>query len=388
MITALMNNGKDMEHEAIDILMASVDAVYDLLAKSEAGKEIGQAHEIVGRIGRFLSGVAPVPSVVARPALSEYQELQVQEALKAGRRVYVINVGFDPRCKEKSVAALMVMQNLANAGSIIASVPDPANSDLNEAKTVTFFFSSGLDAEAVKKEAFVAGMTVEVLVREWEERARKEAPAPQQPVLSVASSRNEMLRIDASRVDLVMDLVGELIIGRSMIEQITRDMAAGVSSGRSVRTLKRRELLHGAHGIGPPEGGHEDAHGADAPRVQKIPEDRAGPFRGQGQADTVGAHRERDGTGQGDRGRPGRAAGPHRQEFHRSRDRGAGSAAAGGQTGGRRDYASGLSRGVADRDRGRRRREGDRPGEAQTKGRGREASSAARTRTRCPTRTP
>lgn len=230
-LTSLMNNGGDREHEAIDILMSCVDAVYDLLAKSEAGKELGQAHEIIGRIGRFLGNAAPAPAGDARPALSEYQELQIREALKSGQRVYVINVGFDPRCKEKSVAALMVMRNLGNAGSIISSVPDPANSDLNEAQTVTFFLGSKLEAEAVKKEAFLAGMTAEILVREWEERVQREGPAPHQPASSAASSRNETLRVEASRVDLLMDLVGELIIGRSMIEQVAREIAAGASAG-------------------------------------------------------------------------------------------------------------------------------------------------------------
>jgi len=230
-LTSLVNNTRGMEHEAIDILMSCVDAVYDLLAKSEAGKEIGQAHEIIGRIGRFLSNAPPAPTAAVRLAPSEYEELQIQEALKSGQRVYVINVGFDPRCKEKNVAALMVMRNLGNAGSIISSVPDPANSDLNETQTVTFFFSSKLDAEAVKKKAFLAGMTAEILVREWEERVQREGPSPQQPALSAMSSRNETLRIEVSRVDLVMDMVGELIIGRSMIEQITREIAAGASAG-------------------------------------------------------------------------------------------------------------------------------------------------------------
>jgi two-component system, chemotaxis family, sensor kinase CheA len=229
-LTALMNGGRAAEHEAVDILMAGVDAVYELLAKSEAGEEPGQAHEINGRIGKFLGSAAP--AAAAPPALSEYQELQIREELKSGRRVYVLNVGFDPRCKEKSVAALLVMRNLGGTGSVLSAIPDPGSSDLNKTKTVTFFISSELDAEDVKKEALVAGMTAEVLVREWEEREKRESPAPQpqqQPAASSTSSRNETLRIEASRVDRVMDLVGELIIGRSMIGQIARELAAGAT---------------------------------------------------------------------------------------------------------------------------------------------------------------
>ena len=40
----------------------------------------------------------------------------------------------------------------------------------------------------------------------------------------------DVLRVDASKVDQIMDLVGELIISRSMIDQALRDMGAGASS--------------------------------------------------------------------------------------------------------------------------------------------------------------
>jgi two-component system chemotaxis sensor kinase CheA len=237
-LTALMTGGGEAEHEAVDLLLSSVDAVYGLLTKSESGGEAGQPPEVLERIGRFLGNAAPAPSSApARPAPSEYQELQIEEARRSGRRVYVINVGFDPRCKEKSVAALMVMRNLGNSGSILSSVPDPEKSDLNEAQMVTFFFGTALDREAVKKQAYLPGMTAEILVREWEERVqRKEGPAPRQPS-PVAPSRSETLRVEASRVDLVMDLVGELIIGRSMIEQIAREMASGAPTAEAASRL-------------------------------------------------------------------------------------------------------------------------------------------------------
>jgi two-component system chemotaxis sensor kinase CheA len=236
-LTSLMNSGGEGEHEAIDILISSVDALYELLTKSEAGRELGQDHEIIGRIGRFLGKTAPAPAVAVRPAPSEYQELQIQEALTSGRHVYVIDVGFDPRCEEKSVAALMVVRNLGNAGRIISTVPDPASSDLNEALIMTLIFGTSLEAEAVKREASLAGMTAEVVVREWKERAQRQGSAQPAAAPAVSHSRNEMLRIEASRVDLIMELVGELIIGRSMIEQVAREIASGASPGEVAARL-------------------------------------------------------------------------------------------------------------------------------------------------------
>ena len=42
--------------------------------------------------------------------------------------------------------------------------------------------------------------------------------------LKTQSYKSEMLRIEASKVDTIMNLVGELIIGRSMIDQIAADI--------------------------------------------------------------------------------------------------------------------------------------------------------------------
>jgi two-component system chemotaxis sensor kinase CheA len=154
-----------------------------------------------------------------------------------GQRVYVVDVGFDPRCEEKSVAALMVIRNLGSAGRIISSVPDPEGADLNESHIMTIILGTSLEAEAVKKEASLPGMTVEVVVREWKERAQRQGPALQPATPAAPHSKNEMLRIDASRVDLILELVGELIIGRSMIEQIAREIASGVSPGEVAARL-------------------------------------------------------------------------------------------------------------------------------------------------------
>ena len=37
--------------------------------------------------------------------------------------------------------------------------------------------------------------------------------------------KNEILRVEVSKIDRVMNLVGELIIGRSMIDQVTKELA-------------------------------------------------------------------------------------------------------------------------------------------------------------------
>jgi two-component system chemotaxis sensor kinase CheA len=53
-----------------------------------------------------------------------------------------------------------------------------------------------------------------------------------------AAIRRETLRVEASRVDLLLELVGELIIGRSMIEQMTRESGSGASPAEFTQRLQ------------------------------------------------------------------------------------------------------------------------------------------------------
>ncbi len=86
----------------------------------------------------------------------------------------------------------------------------------------------------------------------------QEFAAPTLPTTVVAEN---ILRVDAERIDNVLNLVGELIIGKSMLQQALNEFAKRYPQGSHPRTLRRRHGFSGAGAERFAAFGHESSHG-------------------------------------------------------------------------------------------------------------------------------
>ena len=214
----------------MEILFAAVDEIHRQLAESEQGRGTDDPGEMVGRIERFLQKSADSRAGEAAPAaaLTEYQELQVREAFGQGLHVYAVEAAFHPECADRCAAALLLVQRLEGCGMLIACEPAPQSQALAQAPGISLLLTTALDEVAVRSRAQVAGMTERI--RTTERRPAAAEPAEGQEERIAQNDRSEILRVEAAKVDHIMDLVGEIIIGRSMIDEIAR-VADGSGKG-------------------------------------------------------------------------------------------------------------------------------------------------------------
>ena len=213
-------------HEAADLLVGSVDAIHKLLKESESGHEGTEPSDLLQRIDYFLGQITREKAMTAHPVSTEYHELEIQEALKNGLHVYEIEALFHPQCREKGVAAYMVTQGLKDSGHIINSRPDTKDDDIERSDRITILLSTKLGREEIEQSAFITGITGEITVRDYK-CSEKDPGNPDRDLKSVSRSpepKNEILRVEVSKIDRIMNLVGELIIGRSMIDQVTKEL--------------------------------------------------------------------------------------------------------------------------------------------------------------------
>ncbi len=237
-LSSVMDDNGHAVHEALELLLTSVDTMHAMLSRSEETSDVRCPEELLLRINRFLGSSRQSPEPLEQEqGLSEYQALQVREALKEGFYIYRVDALFHAECAERAIAGLMVLQRLREMGEIIAVTPDPESSEMEHACSLSVTFSSRADRAAVKEKAFVTGVTADVTATALQSGNEHTEPAAASPVSVSPGLKRDMLRVEASRVDRIMDLVGELIIGRSMIEQLTRDIAAGESPGDVVDRL-------------------------------------------------------------------------------------------------------------------------------------------------------
>ncbi len=196
---------------------------------------------------------------------TEYEKLATQGAVKQGKQVYHITAQIDPNCAMPIAAQQLILKAVAEAGEVLGTRPE-AGSALN-AMQFQVLLASDRTAEDLTARCRIPTITSQVKIESVGAPAQKAAqktkigeaapkPANAAPgeenlepkaaaepaeeietILIPASPEHEaaakpshapaenVLRVDAERIDIVLNLVGELIIGKSMLQQALNEFA-------------------------------------------------------------------------------------------------------------------------------------------------------------------
>ena len=191
------------------------------------------------------SGVPPAAVLVpAQFAWTEYEQLMISEAVHRGEAVYNIALRIDPNSLMRAAAFQLIRNVLHGSGTVIALRPEDnlaaASVEIVEAALATQHSEEAL-ARRCRIPSIVADVRVERAAAaktpehellgdlleaqaaqvnaatEQSESAETARPAPAGS--AVAAVAESTLRVDSNRIDAVMNLVGELIIGKSMLQR-------------------------------------------------------------------------------------------------------------------------------------------------------------------------
>jgi len=183
---------------------------------------------------------------------TEYERLAMTKAQSAGQNVYHVIVKMDPHCAMPIAGRQLICNALASTGDVIAVRPDAKSPAAS--KHVEFVLASGKTVEQISAKGKIPTIAEEVLVElllaasaaepaadqvtenglgatsldHAEEEVENQALAPSAPAAaspSVAVTQENLLRVDAGRIDNVLNLVGELIIGKSMLQQALNEFS-------------------------------------------------------------------------------------------------------------------------------------------------------------------
>ena len=201
----------------------------------------------------------------ARFVWSEYEQIVVADALGRGESVYHVAFSIEPQCPMRSAAMQLIRNVLQDCGRLLAVAPDQSTLS-NDLDVVEAAISSENSEEWIAKKCRIPSVVAEVLVQRAgheqqqaddvldivkhvttssedetevaihaeETTATAAAPTKAASVpadnslantpadtqsTSFASMSETLLRVDAERIDSVLNLVGELIIAKSMLHQ-------------------------------------------------------------------------------------------------------------------------------------------------------------------------
>jgi two-component system chemotaxis sensor kinase CheA len=192
-----------------------------------------------------------------KKSLTEYEEHRLLENVRGGKTILSLAVTFDFSDFDERLRALTA--NLSDAGGeVISTLPALPTGNINGI-AFRLLYGSTLNEAAVQllaPEAEVTSLRKGSATTAARPAASVEAAAPvaaerveREEELSLRSL-SQTVRVDISRLDHVMNIVGELIIEKTQLESLTRAAAQGTSAqharmtshelGKIARNLDRK----------------------------------------------------------------------------------------------------------------------------------------------------
>jgi two-component system, chemotaxis family, sensor kinase CheA len=235
-----------------EVVLAAVDTFEGLLSAYQKQQDPASPAPLRSLIHALLDAPAPqaatngaAPNVPARFEWNEYERLMISEAVLRGEKVYNVALRIDPSSAMRAAAFQLVRNVLHSCGTVIALRPEDnlaaASVEVVEAALAS---PHAVDHIALrcKIPAVVSDVRIEAATRaETAEHellgdileaqavqftshaaeAHEKTSAKQQTggASAVAAVTENTLRVDSQRIDAVMNLVGELIIGKSMLQR-------------------------------------------------------------------------------------------------------------------------------------------------------------------------
>jgi two-component system chemotaxis sensor kinase CheA len=187
---------------------------------------------------------------------TEYEKLAVQKAQESGLSVYHVQAQIDPHCAMPIAGRQLVQNALATVGEVLAARPEAGSPTAT--KLVEFLLATAKSSEEVTAKCqiptIISSVKAELLPGEVaapSARASKKLakeieaqpgiaaaslePAPEhieephdvwpEAAIQAHTPAENILRVDSERIDSVLNLVGELIIGKSMLQQALNELA-------------------------------------------------------------------------------------------------------------------------------------------------------------------
>lgn len=182
-----------------------------------------------------------------KKSLTEYEEHRLLENVRGGKHILAVEVTFDFADFDERLRALT--QSLSEAGEVISTLPAIPVGNMNGI-AFRLLYGSILDAAAVQALAPQAAVSSlrKIAGATPAPASAVEAPLPEPAVEEEVSLRSlsQTVRVDISRLDHVMNIVGELIIEKTQLEALARAMAtqqarmASHELGKIARNLDRK----------------------------------------------------------------------------------------------------------------------------------------------------
>ena len=241
-----------------EVILTAADTFHEMLAAYRSNLQPpagGALREHIRKLLNKPEAETQDPSFEAKFEWTEYERLVIAEAFGRSEAVYNIALQLDPEALLPAAALELVRKGLEGAGRILAFRPD-RSAPVDELRLIQAALSSLKSPDWIRQRCHIPSIVKKIsidavpvpqssprdllqILIESEAAAIsagvKSAPAENvmddeedghEPKTSanLARAAEGTLRVEAGRIDTVMNLVGELIIGKSMLQRAITEL--------------------------------------------------------------------------------------------------------------------------------------------------------------------
>ena len=235
-----------LDSAAVDILFQALDSLEIMLKSVDADQPIDEAPStLIASLQAIKGGTSTsTPSAptenIAPPAEVKEEAKEETESKKPAGQNLQIHLNIDPSSQIPGMRAFLIYKALSETGTIILSTPD-----IEEVKKGNFdnkFFlqiSTEKSIEALKKSlgkmTDLAGFSINPVSDEKSLNGESSAPADAEMEGKTASARKtsqkkpqqvRTVRVTTDLLDNLINIVGEMIISRSRLNEVSKDLAS------------------------------------------------------------------------------------------------------------------------------------------------------------------
>jgi two-component system chemotaxis sensor kinase CheA len=259
-LAAMRDDGAPVTPAITDALFACLDTLQEMVDRVADGDPAEvDATAVLVRLDGIAAGaevaatLAPAPPAAPVPAddaLSEYDRMVVADAHERGLAVLRVDVTFEETCQLAAVRAFMVAQELEGVGDLIKSDPPADRIESGEVEGgVTLWIAadgepdldavralvlgvSEVAAAAVAPVAPAAAAAVAVAAEAEAEAAPPDRAADRERRERSAGEHRQAgkvstVRVGTDRLDALMNLMGEMVIQRTRLAQLSAEHDLG-----------------------------------------------------------------------------------------------------------------------------------------------------------------
>jgi two-component system, chemotaxis family, sensor kinase CheA len=216
-----------------ELVLSAADVFEAFLSAYMNGTQLPSGDVLRAMVQRVLcpensDGPAPAPAF----EWNEYERLVIAKTAGPARGVVNVGLVIDPKCAMPAAALQVIWRVLRESGSVLVAHPEIDRAE--PVAVVEAVLATEQSAEWVLRKCNVPGIVSTAYVTPYglaepgaEQTTTTPAPMEAKPEQQKAErtlpATENLLRVDAERIDAVLDLVGELIIARSTMQQVLVD---------------------------------------------------------------------------------------------------------------------------------------------------------------------